>query len=260
MNSAPHADLPDAFARANRLFRALDGARPRDSDGILDLLAPAFAPTFTQRMLDTTLTAWLYDVVREPLMSLMGLPRFANEVRDAVERLALSPGDAVLDLACGHGNFTVELARRVGPAGLVLGVDISAAMLARAARRVRRAGLTNVLLVRADALALPFLDAAFSRVLCAGGLHQMPDLDAALREIARVSAPGGRFAASTFARAEDDGGGRSWLRARLGLHVVPVDRLRRALHAAGFEAAMPGMAGPLFAYASASRRSSESPC
>jgi ubiquinone/menaquinone biosynthesis C-methylase UbiE len=244
----------DAFTRARPLFRSLGDARPRASDGILDLLPTAFAPTFTQRTLDTALTAWLYDRLRDPLLPVMGMPSFAEEVRDATERIGLAPGDTVLDVACGHGNFTVELARRVGPDGLVVGLDISAAMLARAARRVRRAGLANVLLVRGDALALPFVDAAFTRVLCAGGLHQMPDLGVALGEIARVCAPGARFAASTFARPDAEAGFRRWLRARLGLHFVPVDRLRRALETAGFGADAPRMAGPLFAYASASRR------
>ncbi len=244
-----------AFERARPLFRDLDGARPCGSHGILDLLPGSFAPTFTQRMLDTGLTAWLYDVTRDALMPAFGMPRFRDEVRDASERLALAEGDTVLDLACGHGNFTVALARRVGPNGLVIGVDISSAMLSRAARRVRKAGLANVLLVRADALDLPFVDRAFSRVLCAGGLHQMPDLGRALREVARVSAPGARFAASTFARAEPEGDVRGWLRARAGLHVIPVERLQHVLEASGFAAGKPAMAGPLFVYASAIRES-----
>ncbi len=58
----------------------------------------------------------------------------------------------VLDVACGHGNFTVELARRVGPDGLVVGLDIARRMLERAARRVRDAGVANAVLLRADGL------------------------------------------------------------------------------------------------------------
>ena len=96
----------------------------------------------------------------------------------------------MLDLACGRGNFTVELARRVGPSGLVLGVDIARAMLARAAARVERARLTNVLLVRGDALALPIRAASLARLNCSGGLHQLSDLARALAEIARVAALG----------------------------------------------------------------------
>ena len=193
---------PDVLARALPLLRLAPGASlPPVADGVLDLLDPAFAPTATQRSLDTTATAWLYEFLRDRLVRSIGMPDFASEARQVIERLALAPGDVVLDLACGHGNFTVEFARRVGPTGLVIGIDIASSMLARAAARVRREGLDNVLLVRGDALALPFVDAAFAKLNCSGGLHQMPDLARALAELARVAKPGAHFAASGFARS-----------------------------------------------------------
>jgi len=182
------------------------------------------------------------------------MPGLAEETRSVARRLALAPSDVVLDVACGHGNFTVDLARRVGPDGLVVGLDISAAMLARAAARVQRAGLDNVLLVRGDALALPFASAAFARVNCSGGLHQMPDLGRALAELARVTQPGGRFAASTFAQAgERPRGWRALLARRLALHFVPERRLAEAIAGAGYTAVETEMAGPFFAYAGAAR-------
>jgi len=259
-----------ALRRAAPLFRLPgtpvptdDGAGLRDpatgrvvrlQDGVLDLLGGAFAPTPTQRMLDTRVTAWLYDAVRERWARAAGLPRFPDEVRAVARRLALAPGDVVLDVACGHGNFTVELAREVGPAGLVIGLDISAAMLARAAVRVRRAGLANVLLVRGDALALPFVDGAFVKANCSGGLHQMPDLPRALGEMARVTARGGRFAASTFAQAgPEPRGWRAIAARRLALHFVPEARLAAAIAGAGFSGVETEMAGPWFAYAAAGR-------
>lgn len=223
-------------------------------DGVLDLLGGAFTPTPTQRMLDTRLTAWAYDAVRERWARAAGLPRFSDEVDAVARRLALAGGDVVLDVACGHGNFTVELARRVGPEGLVVGLDISAAMLARAAARVRRAGLANVLLVRGDALALPFADGAFAKANCSGGLHQMPDLGRALGEMARVTARGGRFAASTFAQAgPEPRGWRAVAARRLALHFVPEPRLRAAIAGAGFSGVETEMAGPWFAYVAAGR-------
>jgi len=60
------------------------------------------------------------------------MPRFPDEVDEVVERLALERGDTVLDLACGHGNFTAALAHRVGADGLVVGIDIARSMLQRA--------------------------------------------------------------------------------------------------------------------------------
>lgn len=264
------AAAPTALLRAASLLRLpatpeIDpgGAGLRDpatgrvlalEGGVLDLLDDAFAPTFTQRTLDTRATAWLYDAVRDRGTRWIGMPGFAEEVRAVAGRLALAPGDAVLDVACGHGNFTVELARRVGPEGLVVGLDISAAMLARAAARVRRAGLANVLLVRGDALALPFADGAFRAVNCSGGLHQMPDLARALAQMARVTAPGGRLATSTFAQAgAQPRGWRGWAARRLALHFVPERRLAEALAGAGFRDVETEMAGPWFAYAAAAR-------
>lgn len=171
-------------------------------------------------------------------------------MRNLVERLALAEGDVVLDIACGHGNFTVELARHVGPAGLVIGLDIAASMLARAANRVRREGLGNVVLVRGDALALPFRDAAFAKVNCSGGLHQMPDLDRALGEMARVAQPGARFTGSSFARdGTEESGLRGWLWRRWSLHFVPVVALGRAVETAGFGDVHAQMAGSAMGYA-----------
>lgn len=264
------ATAPTALLRAAPLLRlpaapepAPGGAGLRDPatgrvlalrDGVLDLLGDAFAPTLTQRALDTRATAWLYDAVRDRGTRWIGMPDFDDEVEAVARRLSLAPGDTVLDVACGHGNFTVELARRVGPEGLVIGLDISAAMLARAAARVRRTGLANVLLVRGDALALPLADAAFAAVNCAGGLHQMPDLDRALAEMARVAAPGARLAASTFAQSgAEPRGWRGWAARRLALHFVPERRLAHALEGAGLHDVRTEMAGAWFAYAAAVR-------
>lgn len=245
----------DVLARAAALLRLKPGASlPRVQGGVLDLLDPAFAPTATQRSLDTALTAWLYDRTRDRAVRRMGMPDFATEVGQVLERLDLAPGDTVLDLACGHGNFTVEFARRVGPAGLVIGLDIAASMLARAAARVRRAGLANVLLVRGDALALPFADAAFAKLNCSGGLHQMPDLGRALAELARVAAPGARLAASGFAQdGAAERGVRGWLHRRFALHFVPIAALAQQIERAGFDEVATRMAGDWFGYASARR-------
>jgi len=231
------------------------GRALRLEGGVLDLLGDDFAPTATQRSLDTRVTAWLYDRLRDRLTGLFGMPRFQEEVRASVERLELAPGDVVLDLACGHGNFTIELARVVGPEGLVIGLDISRAMLARAAARVAWEGASNIVLLRADALALPFADCSLSRLHCAGGLHQMPDLARCLRELARVATPDARLAASSFTRPSGSAtrGLRGWLARRLGLHLVPLDDLAARLGGAGFADVRTRMGGPVFGYAWARR-------
>lgn len=246
---------PAALDRAAPLFdRDPAELAARLRDGVVDLLGDGFAPTFTQRTLDTAASAWLYDRVRDALMPRFGLPDFASESRAVAERLALAPGAVVLDVACGHGNFSVDLARRVGPQGLVVGLDIAGSMLRRAVARVRREGLANVLLVRGDALALPFGPGVFDAVNCSGGLHQMPDLARALGEMARVAKPGAHFAASGFARSgAQESGLRGWLWRRLALHFIPVETLRRAIEDAGFTDATTQIEGATFAYASARR-------
>ncbi len=224
-------------------------------DGVLDLLEDRFEPTVGQRLLDNAPTAWLYDLVRPHLGPLLGMPRFASEVENLVERLHLAPGDTVLDIACGQGNFTVELARRVGPRGLVIGLDIAGAMLQRAVQRVRRCGLDNVLLVRADALELPFADACLSRINCSGGIHQFPDLPRAIDEMARVSASGARLTLSGFASASEDArvGFKRWAE-RFDVHFVPMDELANSLEVAGFEEVGGGMVGGWVGYRWARRR------
>ncbi|HYN91444.1 MAG TPA: methyltransferase domain-containing protein, partial [Thermoleophilaceae bacterium] len=88
-------------------------------------------------------------------------PGMSDEHRIARLLLSLSPGDGVLDVACGTGNFSRDFARTVGPGGLVVGIDVSETMLTRAVEDTRTAGLENTAYVRGDALELPFLDMSF---------------------------------------------------------------------------------------------------
>lgn len=89
--------------------------------------------------------AGLYDVVasRTP-----GVRRLRER---AIDGLGLSPGDAVVEMGCGTGANLPLLRERVGASGTVVGVDLTPGMLARARRRVERAGWRNVHLVRGDA-------------------------------------------------------------------------------------------------------------
>jgi arsenite methyltransferase len=127
-----------------------------------------------------------------------GVPAFAlggliRDFYDVARRLDLVGGETVLDLACGPGTLTRHLAEGVGPAGLVVGADLSPAMLSRAARAVTA---ENTVFVRADAMALPLRDASLDAVCCSLCLQLVPDLDTALLQILRVLRPGGRLAAT----------------------------------------------------------------
>jgi len=118
--------------------------------------------------------------------------------RTAVAAAALRPGQRALDVACGTGRLTEELARTVGADGQAIGVDLSPAMLERARRRARRAGgaqaarAATPAYLEANALALPFEDASFDAATIAFGLRNLPDYAAGLAEMVRVVRPGGR--------------------------------------------------------------------
>jgi ubiquinone/menaquinone biosynthesis C-methylase UbiE len=127
-------------------------------------------------------------------------PGMADEHRIARLLLALCPGDGVLDVACGTGNFSRDFARSVGSTGLVVGIDVSETMLTRAVEDTRRAGLSNVAYVRGDAQELPFLDKSFDAVCCFAAFHLFADPMRALDRMTEVLTPGGRIAILTTAR------------------------------------------------------------
>jgi demethylmenaquinone methyltransferase/2-methoxy-6-polyprenyl-1,4-benzoquinol methylase len=108
--------------------------------------------------------------------------------------LALVPGERVLDLAAGTGVSTRELARS---GAYAVGTDISLGMLS-AGRRREAAGAARVPLLAGDALALPYRDGVFDAVTISFGLRNVHDVPAALRELARVTRPGGRLVVCEF--------------------------------------------------------------
>jgi len=104
---------------------------------------------------------------------------------------ALPAGRRVLDLATGTADLAIALARR---GQSVVGIDLSAGMLARGQDKVRQAGLDgSVTLLQGDVLALPFLDGSFDAAGNAFLLRNLPDLRPALAEMARVVRPGGQL-------------------------------------------------------------------
>jgi demethylmenaquinone methyltransferase/2-methoxy-6-polyprenyl-1,4-benzoquinol methylase len=106
----------------------------------------------------------------------------------AAELACVRPGDRVLDVATGTGDLAIELARRTGPTGEVIGSDFSDAMLERARAKARGA----VRFESADALALPYPDDAFDAATVGFGARNFADVGAGVREMVRVVRPGGR--------------------------------------------------------------------
>jgi SAM-dependent methyltransferase len=232
--SAEHRDVAPAIEQALSLF-----ATPRRGEevdvvhGYLDLLGER-DPTGThlgQRLMVSRALPLIYQRFWRPfgVRLLMGLtgPGTEEEHRMALSMLSIEPSDRVLDVACGPGNFTRDFGRAAGD-GLVVGIDASAPMLDVAVRETEDA---NVAYLRGDACALPFRDASFDAVCCFAALYLIEEPMAALAEIVRVLAPGGRVALLTSCnRGLLPAGVTSPVVRRLsGVRVFDRDELVRAL-------------------------------
>lgn len=126
----------------------------------------------------------------------------AGMIVDRIEKEAvfsyLQPraGMSVLDIGCGTGNYSLDLARK----GLkVTGIDISPGMLARARAKAAKENL-NVKFLLADARQLPFPDKCFDSVIAVSSLEFLPDLREALNEAYRVLKPGGKLVVGVIGR------------------------------------------------------------
>jgi SAM-dependent methyltransferase len=185
------------MSAALELFGA--GRQPVEPDverGYLDLLGD-LDPTgggLGQRLMVSRLLPLVYQRLWRPVGTrlLMGVagPRAEEEHRIALRMLAISPGDRVLDVACGPGSFTRDFARATGD-GPVVGLDASETMLGVAVRETEAA---NVAYIRGDACDLPFRGGSFDAVCCFAALYLIEEPLRALEEIARVLTPGGRVA------------------------------------------------------------------
>jgi SAM-dependent methyltransferase len=200
-------ELPGAIERALPLLEPAARERGRRTPaGYLDLLGHG-RPDSTGLIQDFMLTGavpriyerWWRPAFGRIAKGVLG-PGMADERRIARLLLALSPGDGVLDVACGTGGFTRDFARTVGPDGLAVGIDVSETMLRRACEGTAAAGLSQVAFIRGDAQALPFLDASFDAVCCFAAFHLFPDPMAALDRMTAVLTPGGRVALFTTVR------------------------------------------------------------
>jgi ubiquinone/menaquinone biosynthesis C-methylase UbiE len=210
--------------------------------GYLDLLGPEQpeSPGVTQDLMLSRVVPAIYERWWRPALGRVAKgvlgPSMADETRIARLLMGLSPGDGVLDVACGTGNFTRNFAGTVGESGLVVGIDVSQTMLRRAVEDTRRAGLAQVAYVRGDATELPFRDASFDAVCCFAALNLMTDPMRALDHMTAALSPGGRIALFTSCR------GRSaplrtlesLLVARSGLRMFERDELTDALEERGF--------------------------
>jgi ubiquinone/menaquinone biosynthesis C-methylase UbiE len=238
------SDAPPALERALPLLDP--DARPADPEaaahaGYLDLLGgdePASTGIAQNLMLTgvvpTVYERWWRPALGRVAKGLLG-PGMADEHRIARLLLGLTPGDGVLDVACGPGNFTRRFAHLVGQTGLAVGIDASPTMLERAVRDSPDP-FGNLLYVRGNAVELPFRDRSFDAVCCFAALHLFAQPFVALDHMARVLTPGGRVAIFTSCRTRSaplrtvDG----LVGARSGMRMFERDEITTALSERGF--------------------------
>lgn len=123
--------------------------------------------------------------------------RFMDPFVEAMVGAVVSPGDDVLDVACGTGIATRAAASVVGPSGSVVGSDINAAMVAFA-RQASGNAWPQIGWEEASAHELPFDDNCFDTVICQQGLQFFPDPGDCLTEMARVTRAGGKLAVTVW--------------------------------------------------------------
>jgi SAM-dependent methyltransferase len=105
----------------------------------------------------------------------------------------LRPGERVVDIGCGAGIDSLIAAKKVGPDGRVIGIDMTPPMLKKARQAADEMGLTNMEFRKGYAEALPVADGWADVVISNGVLNLMPDKSAALEEMSRALKPNGRL-------------------------------------------------------------------
>ena len=132
--------------------------------------------------------AWFYDLAERS-------NRTVNAAAAARVAGLVPVGARVLDCAAGTGEFSLAAAKR---AVSVLCTDQSQPMLDRARKKAAKRGLTNIRFAQRDVTALSDPDGSFDAVIAANVLHLLPEPETAVRELWRVTAPGGRLILPTY--------------------------------------------------------------
>lgn len=166
-------------------------------DGYLNLYPGEPEPvTPIQRLMQFPPAVAVYEGIWRPLGYFLASNHSFPEDLERITSLIQRRRGLILDLACGPGNVTRQIAR-LAPEATVVGFDLSPQMLERAVRLTAREKLINVFYIRGSALAMPFGTASFEAVTCFGALQLFTDQDQAVGEIARVLARDGEFVCQT---------------------------------------------------------------
>jgi len=166
-----------------------------------------------------------YDVIWE-------VPDYTSILRSIVQETRIDLGMKTLDIATGTGMVSVEVAKKVGEYGLVLGIDFSKPMLQQALKNAKALRHYNIDFILADAYNLPFPDKYFDVVTSCFTFAFLSNPQEAASEMARVVRPGGRVASVEWEKPPLD----FWaeLRKKRGIRDFLEPELTRILYNSGF--------------------------
>ncbi len=128
---------------------------------------------------------WMANAIDNPLRRRIQPPD------DTALRHGIEPGMHILEVGPGNGTYTLATARRLGPEGELVTIDIEPKMIERVQRRIEAEGVTNIDARVADAYDLPFGDESFDMVYMITVINEIPDIPRALAEFHRVLKPSG---------------------------------------------------------------------
>jgi len=170
-------DEPDTAgtSKAERFYEP--GQKPRFVQGVFDRIASRYD------FLNTVTSLGMHHVWRAKTAALTNL----------------KPGDIALDVACGTGDFLAGLRQRVGPGGIVIGLDFSRNMLELARTKSSKKS-ASATLVQGDAENLPFRSESVDAITMGFALRNLAHVEACFGEMHRILVPGGCFLALEIAR------------------------------------------------------------
>ncbi len=190
-----HADQAGAviWLRTPTAPGAPGGHRDDGASIVVDLHDPAW-PVIRHIHPDLAAHDWWYRTESQAFFGIRAATwdtRFGDDIpvyTAAIAEASIKPGGVAIDLGCGTGRALPALSGAVGPAGTVIGIDHTREMLdvARSGGRAHTAAL-----IQADACHLPLRDGCADAIFAAGLITHLPDIHAGLRELARVTKPGG---------------------------------------------------------------------
>ena len=204
---------------------------------VRDKYAAVAASSLTNRSSGVQAVAEAFGYSTEELRSIPAEANMGLSCGNPTATANLRPGEVVVDLGSGGGIDVLLAAKKVGPTGRAIGIDMTDEMLERARKNAEKAGASNAEFCKATIDHLPLEDGSTDCIISNCVINLAPDKRAVFREMARVLKPGGRVAVSDIAlkkplppEIEQD------LMAYVGCiaGAIPIEEYREGLAAAGF--------------------------